>query len=422
MVKISIKNKFILFIVKGALGTVIVFIAIAVVGQIHVALHPGYSNIVLEPDPVLGWRFAPEIEFINTGNHWYANELSVKHKTNALGFLGPMIPKQKPADTARIALMGDSFVEALQVPLKHSAVRVLETKLNQLADQGKMLFRHYEVQNFGISNLSVGQYLLIWEHIASEYSPDYLFIYVAGEQLRRTDDKVADWGISISRPSFEIVNGELIRHPVVDYEKASKAFDDEIEKKRGRFHKRKQRIFIIDWVKGGDMMRMVKNLIPSKIRLSLKQLVTDNAIQPFWPALKDKFLGRKNENLVVNVEKPKTSAPALEITQHELDVNLRVMKELDRKVNLSGAELIVVDASLYYWFMGANETLPNRLKDFCLRNDIPYIPLYKALLETDRNNLWARFQHSHHFNEHGNALFASNMLEWIKNDVKGKLN
>ena len=102
------------------------------------------------------------------------------------------------------------------------------------------------------------------------------------------------------------------------------------------------------------------------------------------------------------------------MSEEELAVNLSIIDELDRKVTKAGGKLIVVDASLYFWFTGANGILTERIEDFCDKNRIAYIDLYKDLLKTDEDNVWARFTSDGHFNEHGNVIFAHRMLEWIK--------
>ena len=413
-------------IVKAILGILLVVVLVAIIGQVYAFFHPGYSNIILDPDPVIGWKFAPNIEFVHTGNNWYADELSVHHKTNFFGFLGPDRPFKKPADTARVVLMGDSFVEALQVSRNLSAAGVLDRQLNDLAGSGSMPFQHYEVLNFGVSNLSVGQYLLIWEQYASKFSPDYVFIFVTGVQMNRTTQKKADWGMQkgqISRPSFELVNKKLIRHPVENYSEAVQIFNEEIQSRGGRTKKREQKIWIIDWVKSGDMSRVFKSLVPLKMRLAVKQFVVgEDTIKPIIPALKERilqFIKPSEYKKEIEGSEPvkQKNTEKLELSEDTLQVNLSVIEELNKKIAKNGGKLIVVDASLYFWFMGANDILTKRIHDFCENKGIFYIPLYKDLLETDKNNIWARFPHSYHFNEHGNAVFAHSMLEWIKADA-----
>jgi len=423
MLKGLLKNSFIrssMLIILIAIAAICVF---AVGGQVYVYFHPGYQNIMLDPDPVIGWKLSPNIEFINTGDHWYANELSVHHKINSLGFTGPDRNQQKPEHTLRVALMGDSFVEALQVPWEKSAAGVLERALSKDLKKRETPYNNFEAMNFGLSNISVGQYLLIWEQYAKYFSPDYVFIFLSGVQLERTDQRKADWGIAISRPSFDIVRGQLKRYQVEGYDDSLRAFQEQIKIRGGRSQRRPQEIFITDWVESGEFNKTVKNLIPSQTRLALKQFVTsdDGTMQRFLPSLIEKVKVLLKPSSIQDKAQEEIENQAdgleLEIKEKTLEVNFRVIEELAKKVRASGGELIIVDASLYFWFTGANEVLTERIYQFAQDKDYPYIPLYKDLLSTDRKNIWARFPHSYHFNEHGNVIFAKNMLDWIKKDI-----
>ena len=61
---------------------------------------------------------------------WQRSEGEAYIKTNKDGLLGPEHPKPKPASTTRIAVMGDSFTEAFQVPVEKTFWRIMESKLN----------------------------------------------------------------------------------------------------------------------------------------------------------------------------------------------------------------------------------------------------------------------------------------------------
>ena len=74
--------------------------------------------------------------------------------------------------THRIAVVGDSFVEALQVDINDSFPAVLEKRLN---NQGVDV----EVLSFGVSGFGTAQVLSLIENLVLDYSPDliiYLFV------------------------------------------------------------------------------------------------------------------------------------------------------------------------------------------------------------------------------------------------------
>jgi hypothetical protein len=67
-------------------ANLLVFSAISIVieasGQIYAYFHPAYKVIPFEPHPILGWRFIPNSNHINTGLYWYAREFSAEVKIN----------------------------------------------------------------------------------------------------------------------------------------------------------------------------------------------------------------------------------------------------------------------------------------------------------------------------------------------------
>jgi hypothetical protein len=65
-------------------------------------------------------------------------------------------------------MLGDSFVEALQVPLDSCTAKRLEARLNRQAAAGT----RYEVLNFGVSGYGTCQQLLLLEELALSFQPD----------------------------------------------------------------------------------------------------------------------------------------------------------------------------------------------------------------------------------------------------------
>src|SRR6266550_3751544 len=81
----------------------------------------------------------------------------------------------KPANTLRIALIGDSYAEALPVPLEQSFWWVMKEKLAEGdAASGKTI----EVINFGVSGYGTAQELLTLREKVWKYSPDVVMLAV----------------------------------------------------------------------------------------------------------------------------------------------------------------------------------------------------------------------------------------------------
>ncbi len=91
----------------------------------------------------------------------------------------------KAPDVTRIALLGDSATEGVQVPLEDTYARVLEGLLNDKS-AGK---KKYEVLNFGTSSYSTGQELLQYRHMVREYKPDVVAVlWCCGDVIENTLD------------------------------------------------------------------------------------------------------------------------------------------------------------------------------------------------------------------------------------------
>jgi hypothetical protein len=76
----------------------------------------------------------------------------------------------KPAGVYRIALLGDSQVEGIQVALEDTAGQLLEKRLT------KMLGRPVQVLNFGVSGYSTVQEFLLMKREVFKYSPNMVLM------------------------------------------------------------------------------------------------------------------------------------------------------------------------------------------------------------------------------------------------------
>lgn len=96
-------------------------------------------------------------------------------RINSAGLRDVEHAKAKPANTIRIALLGDSYCEALQVPMEQTFWWLLQQKLEACnAFPGK----HVEIINFGVSGYGTGQELITLERQVREYSPDIVMLLV----------------------------------------------------------------------------------------------------------------------------------------------------------------------------------------------------------------------------------------------------
>ena len=84
-------------------------------------------------------------------------------------------PLAKPAGTLRIAVLGDSCVEALQVPAEETFVKRLES---ELAACPAVAGRRVETLNFGVSGYGTAQELITLRREVWKYHPDLVLLAV----------------------------------------------------------------------------------------------------------------------------------------------------------------------------------------------------------------------------------------------------
>jgi hypothetical protein len=124
---------------------------------------------------------------------WYRKEGESYVRINSEGLRDREHSRQKPPNTFRIALLGDSYAEALQVPLEATFWRVLEERLRSCPAVGG---RGVEVINFGVSGYGTAQELLTLREKVWDYAPDLVLLAVTtnnditdnSRALKRTDE------------------------------------------------------------------------------------------------------------------------------------------------------------------------------------------------------------------------------------------
>lgn len=127
---------------------------------------------------------------------------------NSDGFRGPLPARTPPEGTLRIAVLGDSFTEALQVDQQQTWLQRLQARMNEAPTCGIRQGRQVEVLNFGVGGYGTGQQLLTWRQQARRYRPDVVLLalypgndFTDNEPIARAD-----------RPVFSLdADGHLVR-------------------------------------------------------------------------------------------------------------------------------------------------------------------------------------------------------------------
>lgn len=202
-------------------------------------MRPFYDFQYLKPHPVVGWTNVPNTTYTWKGTKPTCISYSNDFSTNSLGFVDQEHSPEKPANTIRIGVFGDSFVEALQVPYEKRATQVLEQRLDAEyfpldPDQPKPTF---EVLNFGVSNYSTGQLLLVWQEFGVRFGLDYAVVRLHEVVMDRTEQTLfqptgyLDPRRDISvRPAFRLSSaGILYKVDPTDYEHAMQIYATRVD-------------------------------------------------------------------------------------------------------------------------------------------------------------------------------------------------
>ncbi len=354
-------------------------------GQIVAWVRPSYDVLYMQPERTVGWKQVPNFRFTWTGYDWYASEFNVDVETSPLGFRDAAREYAKPRGVARVALLGDSFIEAIQVPHDRTAARLLEQRLNAPPEPDADRPRKWEVLNFGVSNHGVGQYLLMWEEYASRFHPDYVAIYVAKFHMRRTVSKYEYRAFTATkserlwvRPTFRIENGALVREPARDFDKFVKAQEELID---------------------GDFSG-------TRIRRKPAQLLTLHYARLVWEELKR--LTRHDRG-----DQRRKPVPGAE--GELVALNMKIIEDLGLGVAGAGGKLIVVDATQYF---EDDPDVSSELGELCKRHGFGYVPVYKDLLKANAEGTATRWVNDTHFNDAGNRILASALYGWIEQDAR----
>ena len=103
---------------------------------------------------------------------WYDKEGKAYVEINSDGLRDREHSIAKPANTLRIAIIGDSYAEALQVPVESAFWSVMERDLATCGSRTKQL----EVLNFGVSGYGTAQELITLRKHVWKYSPDIIIL------------------------------------------------------------------------------------------------------------------------------------------------------------------------------------------------------------------------------------------------------
>ena len=258
---------------------------------------------------------------------WYRKEGEAYVTINSDGLRDREHTKGKPQNTFRVALVGDSYPEALPVSLESTFWLVMERKLQDCdAASGRTI----EVINFGVSGYGTAQELITIRERVWQYQPDLVLLAVT------TSNDITDNSRALKGtdrvPYFVLRQSQLV-------------LDDSYRRSRSFRFQQSRIAYIGRWFRNNLRVVQALGQAHSALRIrftSWRQHLTTSPKTESQPEKKSDLLARSaelgNDNLVY-------SAPQNQVWIDAWLVTESLLKQINQEVGERGAKLVVVTLS-----------------------------------------------------------------------------
>jgi lysophospholipase L1-like esterase len=372
--------------------------------------------LLYKTDDDIGWVHLPNAHINFRGN----GEYDVDVRINSLGLRDREHTYEKPPDTFRILVLGDSFAEAIQVPVERAFPAQLERCLTERVNQ------EFEVINTGTSSYGPGDELLFFTHEGVKYDPDLVLVAVfVGNDVKNMgravdDSMIQSFGgyefylnegrlqkrwIEWAEPNYEI---SPLEHFLRRYSTLYYVFRAPDSRVRREINRRIDRW----WFESISSQPTAKTSnLPAyaydKNLIIFARGFPDNPIVPqhmkeLWELFKAASLELQARVKAHSAQLAVVIIP-VDAQVHETIYDKWVLKYVDEYGWLGTA-----------WDIGA----PNKaISHFLVEHDIPMLdlmPNFQAYDETHDDLLY--FRDNPHLNETGHQLAADLMCDWLIED------
>jgi hypothetical protein len=150
-------------------------------------------------DRDVGYSLRPNAE------GWWRKEGLAYVRINSQGLRDREHSITKAPNTIRIAVLGDSFAEALQVPMESTFWALMERQLQNCVAPGTKV----EVINFGVSGFSTARELIFLRQRVWQYSPDIVLLLVTSSNDIRDNSPALDQYSGAPLPYF-VLRGDSL--------------------------------------------------------------------------------------------------------------------------------------------------------------------------------------------------------------------
>jgi hypothetical protein len=351
-------------------------------------------------------RFIPDkgTTYIPNAYYRHTKEGFSEGYFNSHGFRDYERTYEKAANTFRILVLGDSYVEALQVALSDAFPALLEKRLNEHSTAMR-----FEVLNLGQSGFGTADEYMRYVNFGVKYSPDLVILaFLSGNDFQ-DNSKFFSPESHLFYFAFDKNHNLVIDRSVIDNYQRSLA----LPKRLFQYLARKSYLV---------------NLISERLYLLRKEIWT-NRFQKHFAESRPQGMGQKLDELDgLNIYLPDPS----EHWQEAFDLTKALILKFRDSVEEHGARFVVVTltnaAQVHpHIQQRLNKTYglpfdygkPDRmLEEFAQQNGIPFLKLMPTFLEYHLKT--GKYLHGFgsgeggHWNENGHCLAAEKIFEFLQ--------
>lgn len=171
-------------------------------------IKPSRTTLHFYENETIGHAFEPNQRgWFVTLTHEYFTDVEI----NSQGWPDVEHTIEKPNDTYRILILGDSFVENIQVPLEKRFFRQLERSLNESHFAEKFGKQKVEIIALGRGNTGTNQQYLMLRDFGLKYSPDLVIqAFLTANDIKNNSFELEN---DPYLPFFELNDNQLIELP-----------------------------------------------------------------------------------------------------------------------------------------------------------------------------------------------------------------
>jgi hypothetical protein len=405
--KLSWKKKLLLIAFGLFFGLLIMEIGLRLIGYTY--------PIWYMPDAYTGYALRPDVQ------GWYTREGQSYVRINGAGLRDREHARQKPPNTVRIAIIGDSFSEAMHVPQEETFWWLMERQLKACP---QFAGKDVEVINFGVSGYGTAQELITLRRKVWDYQPDIVLLaFLTFNDIMDNSKRLKD---TEEMPYFVFRDGQLVEDRSFLTSRTYLRLDSRWNR-LGRWVRDRVRVFqavhhasfvyksYMEARRARQVME-AQNAEAQKRRVDPQQAQT--AAQPRKPTLINHWVYHE---------------PQDPVWQDAWRVTEGLIAEMGREVKERGAQFVVIvldndvqslpnpkSRENFMQSIGVTDlSYPNRrVEDFCKSQGIEVLDIAPAMREyAERNNVllhgFGKDIGNGHWNSAGHARAAELMTEKV---------